>query len=409
MKPGKLRSVIRHELLTIIGQPSFWITLMSIPLITAIVFAISYFSSQSEKKLEVNEPSSYHISIVDHSGFISPQIVAKTGLTMSNDEQKSREQVSRGEIDGLIVYPQDIAKTRAYRVYVDTSDGDSSRGAMVSELGNQLLRYSLLEPLGDAALIRLALEGATSDTVSYKDGEASAGFSSYIVPGTFLVLFYFALIMSVGYALTSVSEEKENRAIEMVLSYVNPRTLMTGKLISVTLVTLIQFLTYIIVGVSAYFVAKYFSGEFNLPINVNDLVFEFWPIFFGLLYFIFGFVLFVAIMLMAGAVFPSTKEASGFSSVLYLLPAVPFWAFSTVINQPDAILTQILSYFPLTAPTTLLLRNTVGNVGLLEATLGLGVIIVSSIGAIWLAGKLFRLGALNFSSRVKLSTIFSRS
>ncbi len=406
---NKLRPVVRHELLTIIGQPSFWITLMSIPAITAAIFGISYFASRGEKTVELSEPSSYRITVVDHSGLISDELVSVTGLATADDEQEPKEQVSRAEIDGLIIFPHDITESRTYRVYVNTDDGDSGKTGKINELGNQLLRYSLLAPLGETGLAALVLEGAAPDTTTYKNGQPSAGFSSYIVPGAFLVLFYFALIMSVGYALTSVSEEKENRAIEMVLSYVNPRTLMTGKLIGVTLVTLVQFVTYAVVGVAAYFAAKYFASEFRLPINVNDLVFEFQPIFFGLLYLACGFLLYVAIMLMAGAIFPSTKEASGFSAVFYLMPAIPFWAYSTVANQPDALLTQILTYFPLTAPTTLLLRNTVGNISLLESVLGLAVMLASTVVAIWLAGRLFKLGALNFSSRVKLSSIFGRS
>ena len=47
---SKLRSVIRHEYLTIVKQPSFWIIMVAIPAIIAVVFALNYFSNSSSSQ-----------------------------------------------------------------------------------------------------------------------------------------------------------------------------------------------------------------------------------------------------------------------------------------------------------------------------------------------------------------------
>ena len=105
-------------------------------------------------------------------------------------------------------------------------------------MADNILKTSLFIPLGSAEVIALAQDGASSTITTYENGQESAGFNAYIAPGLFLILFYIVFAFSISYMLTSVSEEKENRSMEMVLTYVKPRTLIIGKLLAVSLVTL---------------------------------------------------------------------------------------------------------------------------------------------------------------------------
>lgn len=407
----KLIAVSRHEYLTVIKQPSFWVSLLLVPAIIIIAFGISYVSNKDVGKIEKKtNKDGYTIKVVDQSGLISKQLVASAKLEMTQTANTDAlvADVSKNKLDAVIIYPKNITDTKSYKVYVSDDKEDSEKASNISDLGDYLLRQSILEPLASPKVINLALEGASAETTTYQDGKEQVGFATYVVPGAFLLLFYIALFMSISYAMTSVSEEKENRAIEMVLSYVRPRTLMTGKLIGTSLVTLTQFLFYVAIGITAYLVARALGNDLQLPFDINNLVFEFQPIFFGLAYFVTGFLLYISLMLATGAAFPSSKEAAGFTTIFYLMPFVPFWAFEIIRTQSDSFLTQFSSFFPLTAPSTLLLRNTFGTLNLGEALLGLAILIVSTIAAVWLAGRLFKLGALEFNSRVQLSKVFSR-
>lgn len=405
---NKLHAVIRHEFLTTVKQPSFWIALVAFPLIAGIVLLIGALTDSSDKTSISPEDKSHTIVVIDDSKLINPNITTIYNIRLANAGQKDalEESVKKDEIDGLVIYPHDLVDSGKYQIFANTTEDDNA--ALVSELGRTVLQQSLLVPLASDKLTALALSGGESTVQSYKDGKPAREIGEHIVPGAFLVLFYIILIFSVGYALTSVSEEKENRSIEMVLSYVKPQTLILGKLFAIILVTLTQIAFIALMAVLAYGVARSLGNNLSLPFNISDLTFVPSEIFIGSGFLVFGFIFYVGLMAMIGAIFPSSKEASGFATIFYLLPAVPFWGINAVTNEPSSMFTQILTYFPLTSPTTVLTRNAAGNIGLLEGLLSLLILIIATVVIVGLAAKAFRLGTLEYSERIKLSLLFRK-
>ena len=404
-KNHKLRAVIRHEYLTIVKQPSFWISLIFVPALIGIIMLISVLTD-SPKNVDPQKEK-LTVAVIDKSGLINQSILRTFNLQSktSNDESKLRQQVKSGQLDGLIVYPQNLATSGKYELYADNTD--KNNGAVVSEIGRQALQQSLLSPLG-TQIASLAISGGQGNMTSYKNGEPDRQISEYIIPGAFLILFYIVLIFSVSYALTSVSEEKENRSIEMVLSYVKPRTLIQGKLFGIILVSLTQIALIAVMGVIAYFIARAFGNELSLPIDFSQLSFVPFEIAIGVGFLVVGFIFYVALMAMVGAIFPSSKEAGGFSSVFFILPAVPFWGVDAILNQTSSIFTQVLTYFPLTSPTTVLLRNAAGNLSVFEGIVSLGILTVATLVTIVLTAKAFRLGTLEYSERIKFSSLLKK-
>ncbi len=408
----KLFAVIRHEYMTVVQQRSFWLSMLIIPAFFLFSFGVGYISSLEDDIDTTEVTEGLDISVIDNSTLISANVAQDVGVDIADgrSETDAQDAVRRGELDGLIVYPQDYLESASYQVYVNLDDEDLEEDIedTTSSIGSYLMVQSLLEPVGSSDVINTALSvnSSQAEVTSFEDGEQSAGIAAVIVPGAFILMFYVVFFLSVSYAMTSVSEEKENRAIEMVLSYIKPRTLITGKLLGVTLVALTQLVFYALFGLVAYLVMNNIGNGVSLPINLSELVFEFQPILFGLLYFVLGFVLYITLMLATGAAFPSAKEAGGFTTIFYLLVFMPYIAFEPIISMPDAFLTQVATYFPLTAAPTLLLRNAAGNISLIESLIGVGILVVSIVVAVWLAGKLFRLGNLKFNSRVKLTEIF---
>lgn len=399
----KLRAVVRHEYTTIIKQPSFWISLVFVPLLIAVIVVINVLTDQSKDIDPTKEK--VDVVLVDESNLIDSNIAASYNLRIkaSSDIPALKQQVKNGELDGLIVYSKDLITTGDYQMFSDNTDEDN--GAIVSQIGSTLLQQSLLSPLDEKAAM-LAISGGQGELQSYKNGQPAREFNEYVIPGAFLILFYVVLIFSVSYALTSVSEEKENRSIEMVLSYVKPRTLIRGKLFGIILVTLTQIAIIALMAITGLLIARMFGNELSLPIDFNQLSIIPFEVLIGLGFLIVGFIFYVALMAMIGAIFPSSKEAAGFSTVFFVLPAVPFWGVDAILNQPYGAFTQILTYFPLTSPTTVLLRNAAGNLTPVEGIVSLVVLICATVLTVFLTAKAFRLGTLEYSERIKLSALF---
>lgn len=409
---SKLKSVIRHEYLTIVRQPSFWIVMLAIPAMIAAIYTISYFGNKSSKD-HINDLAKdlKNVSIVDQSGLISKQVVRLAGVQFANPSEigELRSEVQAGKKEGLIIYPNNLAKTRQYQIY--TASNDFTKNGSISALGDNVLETSLFLPLGSADIIALAKDGAKSVVTSYDNGRETAGINEYIVPGAFIVLFYIIFLFSVSYMLSSVSEEKENRSMEMVLTYVRARTLIIGKLLAVVLVTLTQILFFGLLAAIALLVAHAFGNNFTLPagIDPNRLVFDPVAIFFGAAFLLVGFMMFAGYMTITAAATPTSREANSFSAVFYVGAFSPGWILMLILTDPSNPLTRFATFFPLTSPAVNLLRNTVGNIGIAEASLSLLVMTVFMLISITLAVKTFRLGALEFNNRINLKTLLGRS
>ena len=409
-KHHKLAAVIRHEFLTIIKQPSFWISLFAVPVIAGVIMLIAVLTDRDKNVNLDTAKNDISVAVIDKSGVITNDVANAFKLKREDaSRQTELEQAVRsGTLDGLIVYPQDLKQSGTYQLFADKTDKENN-DAVVTELGKAALQQSLLAPLGSQELATLAITGGKATMQSYNDGQPSRGFVQSVVPGAFLVIFYIVLVFSVGYALSSVSEEKENRSIEMVLSYVKPQTLILGKLLSIILVTLTQIATFAVVGLIAYVVFRSLGNDVSLPFNVAELTFVPTEIIIGAGFLIIGFIFYVALMAMIGAIFPSSKEANNFSAVFFILPAVPFWSIQAITAQEPNLFTHILTYFPLTSPTTTLLRNTVGNLSFAEGLISLAILAAAAVIAILLAAKAFRLGTLEYTDRIKFSSLFNRS
>lgn len=409
---SKLRSVIRHEYLTIVKQPSFWAIMIAIPLLIAVALGLSYLGNKSsEDRIEELTKNLKNVAIIDQSGLLRPEVVSGGGFTVSPESSLTalREDVRTEKLDALIVYPEDLQKTRSYDIYL--SSNDLTKSSTVSSLGSNLIKTSLFLPLGSTEVIALAQNGVESSITMYEDGKESAGFNAYVVPGIFVVLFYIVFAFSVSYMLSSISEEKENRSMEMVLTYVKGRSLIVGKLLAVILVTLTQIVFFGVLAAIALLISIQLGNAISLPagIDLQNLVIDPVAIFFGASFLMVGFLMFAGFMATTAAAAPSSKEANNFSTVFFLSAFLPFYFLVMILTDPENPVVRFLTFFPLTSPTITLLRNTVGNMGLVESSLALITMTVFMVLSLAIAVRAFSLGALEFSSRLKLSSIFRKA
>ncbi len=408
---AKLLSVIRHEYSTIVKQPSFWIAMIAIPALIGIVIAISIIGNKaSADRIEELAKDLKNVVVVDESGLVDEQVVSSAGLTMkpASEINTLREAVRLGAREAVVVFPETLKKERTYQIYL--SGNDLTKMGSVSTLADNILKTSVFLPLKSPEIIALAQNGATSQITSYKDGEETAGFNEYVAPAIFVLLFYVIFAFSVSYMLTSVSEEKENRSMEMVLTYVKPRTLIVGKLLGVSLVTLTQIAFFAILAIIGFIILQQTGSGAALPMSIEPsrIVFNFWPIFFGFTFLVVGFLMFAGYMTATAAAAPSSKEANNFSAVFFLGAFIPFYFIAMLVTNPDNPIVKFLTFFPLTSPVVALVRNTVGNMSLLESWLALIVMVFFMVVSIWIAVRAFRLGALEFGSTIKLSKLFKK-
>jgi ABC-2 type transport system permease protein len=112
-----------------------------------------------------------------------------------------------------------------------------------------------------------------------------------------------------------------------------------------------------------------------------------------------GFVIFSVLMGTCGALGATQQEAQQLSGIFSMIAVMPIWVGGFMFTNPNAPIARILSWFPLTAPTMMLLRVWMGTIPI-EDIIGSIVVLVLTVPLVlWLGSKLFRYGLLMYGKR----------
>jgi ABC-2 type transport system permease protein len=398
-----LSTVIRFEIVRTLKKKSYWVMALGFPVMMMAIFAIIYFSNQSTNKAAKElENQSFTIEITDETHLIKPAILTALKAKNIDSKQQGIDDVTSGKVDSYIYYPSDISKN-AVEVYgQDVGIFNNSRYDAVASM---ILKESIQNSVN--VNVRSVISNtAKTNVTTYRDGKAYDPAKQMILPGLFLVLFYMLIAFSANQMLTSTIEEKENRVIEMILTTIEARTLVIGKIVSQVALSLLQGCIIVLPALAGYFL---FHDKLNLPfIDLTTLPVDVPRILTGALVFVISFMFFTGLLVLIGSSVPTAKEASQFLGIVMVAIFGPLYAVSLFISAPDAPLVRFLSLFPFTAPIPLLLRNAVGNLHPWELAVALPILVVSATLVLMLAVRVFRYGALEYSRKVSLSEIFGR-
>ena len=398
-----LATVIRFELVRTLKKPSFWISVLAIPVLIGIVFAIIFFTNRtSEENQAANLQEPFSLIVKDETGLISDQALATLDAERISTTEEGIAQVKSGAVEAFYYYPENIAK-QGIQVY-NQNNGLIDNGKY-TELAGMLLQNSVSTSV-DPNILSIVQGEVATQQVNFENGEEVNLIGGLIGPAIFLVIFYAVIVLLGGQMLASTTEEKENRVTEMLLTSLSSRALIVGKIISLILLGCIQIATILIPALLAYFFAREALSIPDVSNIVSQIRFELWPTVIGAGLLVSGFLLFTGLLVGIGAATPTAKEANSFFGFVILLMFIPFYFFSLLMTDVESPIVTALSFFPLTAPVTLMIRNTFGTLETVEGLIGLGIVFVSGIIAINLAIRIFRYGTLEYSKRLSLSTIF---
>jgi ABC-2 type transport system permease protein len=212
------------------------------------------------------------------------------------------------------------------------------------------------------------------------------------------MIFYLVITMTGSFMLQSVSKEKENRTIEVLLLSVRPRDLMLGKILGLGVVALLQIVVW--GGAMLVFGGVSLNGLSALGLPDGFFI---W----ALLYFVLGYLVYASLLGALGALAPSAREGAQFTFFVMLPLFIPLMLNSALIEAPNSGLTTFLSLFPLTSPVTMITRLAAGNVPIAQLLLGLVLLAITTYGIIVYSARFFRadtllsFNALNFKRIVQ--------
>lgn len=399
-KMHNLGTVFKFETIRVLKKPTFWLMALGFPLMFAALYGIMFWSQsttmQAAKELEKQE---FSLSVTDDSKLVRPELLMAAKTKTVESKEAGINDVKNGKIDAYIYFPKDISKQK---VEVYGKDVGLFQNGKYGAVAQSLLSQSVASTVGQAQVAILQNKVQLSST-TYLDGKEHGGINEMIAPGLFLVIFFMLITFFGNQMLTSSTEEKENRTVEMLLTMVKTDTLITGKILSLMVLALIQMLV-IVLPVAAGYLA--FGSKLQLPnMDLSLLVFDPVRIGLALVIFLASFMMFTGMLVTLGAMMPTAKEASQWFGLVIMLIFGPFYGITAFVSFPDSPFVKFLSLFPFTAPIPLLLRNAVGNLPAWEGLLGVALLIVAAVLVLWLAVRIFRYGAMSYDSKLSLSAL----
>lgn len=429
--------VIKQEVVTIIGKPSFWFMTFLFPLlILGMNVGVQIATNRSIAERENWQPTMSDfpgvtddlsgtaerangdvplaagtapllrpIGYVDEAGVIVdlPTAVPPTLFRPFPDKAAAQAALDDGTIEQFFLIPADYLNSGEF-ILVEREFSPFGRGndalfdyvLTYNLTGDETLALALLSPTAMMERRELAPTSG-SNTAANNNNSALA----FFIPFGTMFIFFFLLINSSGYMLQSVSREKENRVVEVLLVSLRPRDLMVGKMLGLSLIALLQMGLW--VGG-----ALLLLGRGQELLNLAEAItlppgFLIW----ALLYFLLGYLMYASMMGAIGALAPTAREGGQFVFIILLPLMLPLWFNTAFIQSPNGGLATFLSIFPLTAPTAMMTRLASVSVPAWQLAASLGGLALAAYLIIVLAARFFRADTLLSSAAVEWRRVWA--
>ena len=405
MARHNLGTVVAFEVTRTLKKKQFWLSTLLVPVVLGIVIALVVIANTTTaSKMDAQKDATIAFTYSDASGYIDPAIAAGLGGTVAPDEAQAIADVKAGKSKAYFAYP---AKPTTQATTVYGADLGIFDNGQYSSAATQVLVASAQSAIGDTTLTGLALGAGQVDTITYKNGAESGGLLGAIAPLLFLLVFFVVIVLLGNQMLTSTLEEKENRVTEMILTTLNPSTLIQGKIISLFIIGIVQMIVFVLPVLLGYI---FFRTSLSLPdVDLAQLVVRPGQMVVGALLLVGGFTLFMGTLVATGAIMPNAKDASQVLGIMMALVFVPMYTVSLIVSDPQSFIVQLFTYFPYSAPVTAMLRNGLGSLSPLESGIVIAELFILGGVVLRLAVYLFRYGSVEYTKRVSLRTVFARS
>jgi len=433
---SKLGLIIKREYLAKVRNKSFVVmTFLSPILMVGMVVLIAYLTKINDNQTQV-------IGVLNESDYFTNDFVASGSTSYFHFENISMEEAKDSVVGlgylGLLHLPDiDNLEKLAEQSFFYTKEAPSTMllGNLESIFQDRL-RLSRLQELGvstqDFAAMEDRFEIKTATFEGQKNLKGINEIKAFIGGGFGYLIMMFIIIYG-GFVMRSVIEEKTSRIIEVIISSVKPFQLMLGKIIGTSLAGVTQFTIWIFSASLLMLVTFYFldidpaslsatadmtngmTGDMAPQVPTVDKTMQLYAqelfdipwlmlIVFFIIYFVLGYLIYSSIYAAIGAAVDSETDTQQFifPIILPLMLAI-YVGFFSVFSNPHGPIAVGFSLFPLTSPIVMLMRLPggigEGGVPIWEVVASIALLIITFVGIVWLAAKIYRVGILMYGKK----------
>jgi ABC-2 type transport system permease protein len=388
----KLWVIARGEYTKIARKRSFVLGTLAIPVFFIAIMVLSV-------AFTVGGTDGRPIGYVDQAGVLAAGVAPTENargdklieIRRFADEAAARAALEARQIQAYYVLPIDYLKTQDIKLYY----WDKAPAVTIQRDFDFLVRSKLVANL--PAEVQTRLRDGVELTARSADGQQEISGKSFInlLLPFFIGLFFMTTVMgSGGYMLQAVTDEKENRTVEVMSTSVAPLQFIGGKALGLIAVALTQIAILIVVIVAGVMIGARFIDvlqEVRVPWSLLLLI---------AVYFLPSFALISGMMIAVGAAVTELRQGQQIVGALNMLFTLPYFFVVVFFSAPNSTLSTILTLFPTTSFITVTMRWGLATIPAWELIVSWVLLVASSVAMMWAASRVFRAGMLRYGQRL---------
>jgi len=384
--------IAKYEFLKIVKRWGFLFSTILLPLLMMLplMFTMHYLPPLIPQ-IAANEK----IGFMDYSDFLEPT----QEFIGYMDIQSAKQALINDDISSFFVVQHDYFNTSKITIYSKDGSffGSTPTKTIEGFLMKNLLRYgNVNDVIAEKIENPIVAEKITLDKQgNIKEEKSKAG--GFLLPYALTFLLILSIMISSGYLMQGIIEEKESKTGELLLSSISADQLLKGKILGYGSVGLLQIGIWILLGLIMIF---------NSPLAGLFVGIEISSVFaLAILYFILGYFLFATSIACTASISSSIREAQQTSIIFTMFATIPMVFAQFIMMNPNSMVAKIFTYFPYSSPFITMMRLLLVEISFYEIVLSI-VILIISIGVMTkLSGKIFRMGMLMYGKRASLREV----
>jgi len=421
----KISLIFKREYITRVRKRSFIIITLLAPLGFGMTLIFPLLFANINTK-------SYDILIVDEADILKKQIADKSQVyfSFSNESLEQAKSKIGKAFDGVLYLPKsDYLDNYNVSFFSNEAIGMSVKRDLQDYIAEKLKDYKIDKSGLDREKIAGLESKVSISEISLNENKSKgnpmlAEALAYIMA----MIIYVILIIYGTMVMKSISEEKTNRIVEVIISSVKPFELLLGKIFAVGALGLTQFGFWIIsipllqMIISLIFREKLMaiqqaslenmpttqemevlqnlqSGNVFADMNIGMILV------FLVLFFFFGYLMYSSIFAAIGSIVGDDGENQSLTFIATAPILLSIILLAGVVNEPNSNISTILSFIPIFSPILMIARLPF-DIPIWQPILSLIILALSAFGLIWVSGRIYRVGIMMYGKKIRVTEVF---
>ncbi|MDO5154556.1 MAG: ABC transporter permease [Eubacteriales bacterium] len=358
-------------------------------------------SDKDDKEQQDEEKEAKKIAIYDESGYFEDLTVLTETFSQAEEEatfeKKDSEAdlkkaVENEEVDAGFYVVDDLH----YYYYVVNNSFADSNAMVFEQLLSMIHKQAYCAEQGiDFVSFAEGYDAPVEGEVQVlgKDMENSFWYCYALVIVVFMIIVLYGTMIA-----TSVTSEKSNRAIEVLVTSVNADCLLFGKVFAGAVAAIVQVGVIMASALIGYSVNHtYWGDKLDMLLNIPGSVLLTFAVF-G----IGGFLFYAFLYGAMGALVSKTEDINKTAGSLQMVIMVVYFVVLAQLQNVDGTIMKVCSYLPISSYSAMFVRIGMGKVSMVEVVISAIILYASIFFAGWIGARIYRMGTLRYGNPIKI-------